>query len=71
MKRITDANRGYATVGDRNRAVSALRRKGTVTYGTEVLPVNYFVFYRDTQAEIALQYGHAKWVKLGDISVQR
>jgi hypothetical protein len=48
-------HRGYDTRGDRNRALTHLRRWG----------YNYFVFYRDTKAEFALQFGNADWVKKG------
>ena len=59
MIKIVEINklhcRGYDTRGDRNRAVAQLIRNGH----------NYFVFYRDTQADFALQYSVADWVKPG------
>lgn len=47
--------RGYQTAADRRRAMTMLRKHGW----------NYFVFYRDTQAEFALDFGKADWVKQG------
>lgn len=46
--------RGYNNPADRIRAIKALFRTGRV---------NYFVCYRDTQAEFALYYGVSNWVK--------
>ncbi len=61
MKRITDQTRGYGTAADRNRAIKALVKRG----------FNYFVCYRDTQAEFALLIGNADWVSAGGVYVNR
>ena len=55
MVKITNITRGYKTHADRKRALAQLFRRG----------FNYFVFYRDTQAQFALQFGNADWVKEG------
>lgn len=52
MKQLTMITRGYASAANRQRAISALRKHGK----------NYFVLYRDTAAEHALQFMHADWV---------
>jgi predicted RNA-binding Zn-ribbon protein involved in translation (DUF1610 family) len=51
---------GFATALDREHAVRLLRGQG----------FNYFVFFRDSNFEYALQYGFATWVAPGGISVQ-
>lgn len=61
MMKFTAINRGYDSKGDRQRAVAALAKRG----------FNYFVFYRDSQAEIALQFGNADWVTEGQIHISR
>lgn len=45
--------RGYNSATDRNRAIKMFYRAG----------YNYFVCYRDTQSEFALNYGWAEWVE--------
>lgn len=51
----TNGYRGYKSNSDRKRARKMLIKQG----------FNYFVFYRDTQAEFALMYSCADWVKEG------
>jgi len=51
MTRILDRNRGYETPADRNRAIKQLVRRG----------FDYFVCYKDTAADYALQYGVKTW----------
>lgn len=53
--------RGYKTAGDRRRAMTMLRRRGW----------NYFVFYKDTNARFALDYGIADWVQKGSYYLNR
>lgn len=52
--------RGYASVGDRRRAIAMLRKRG----------FNYFVIFRDVRSEYALQIGSADWVLEGEVSIQ-
>lgn len=59
MKQIIQQIRGYATYADRKKAVHQLARRG----------YNYFVPYKDTNAEFALQYGVANWVPAGQVHV--
>jgi len=61
MKRLTKGRiRGYESRADRKRAIAMLRRQG----------YNYFVCYRDTQSEFALQYAKADWVKPGQAYIK-
>jgi len=48
---VKDFTRGYKSRGDRQRAMTQLRKHGW----------NYFVFYKDTQAEFALQFSKVTW----------
>lgn len=45
-------HRGYASAEEREEDMRALRARG----------INYFVCYRDTQAEFAIQYAISDWV---------
>lgn len=58
-KQITEMTRGYATPNARRLAIRALARAG----------YNYFVPYKDTQSDFALQFGVANWVPAGQVHV--
>ena len=53
--------RGYKTVADRDRAIAQLKKHG----------YNYFVCYRDTRAEFALDYARVQWKKPGETYMSR
>ena len=63
MIRLTKSTgfRGYTTRGNRNRAVAQLKRQG----------YNYFVFFKDVNAEFALNFGKADWVPAGRVYIDR
>jgi hypothetical protein len=53
--------RGYTSAGARKAAIAQLAKRG----------FNYFVCYRDVQAEFALTYSVADWVGAGSVYVVR
>lgn len=53
--------RGYASDGDRNRAIAMLRKCG----------FNHFVCFRDVRSAFALTIGYAQWVRSGDVYICR
>lgn len=63
MVRLTSAPgfRGYTSRGNRNRAVTALRKRG----------FNYFVFFQDVRSAYALNFGVAAWVAPGTVYINR
>lgn len=57
--------RGYTSAANRTRAIAQLRKQKW----TDGRSWNYFITYRDTRAEFALQYSIADWVKPGQVHI--